>query len=385
MKQLLGILALWLGLFCTPSFADTIAPQTPGQVKLDLLKQLERDGYLSQKLAQEAKEKYVDPKELAVVLVKPEKAASSEPSFFDRYVTWTNFGMSMGILVLLVWFSAFIGRFALGVLFLFAQVPKELYQALFLGFTLTLTLVPELLWSSHAFYLALFGAFANVILIGWIVDSHPDLQETLAKLFNFGVPPLSVVSFWGMLYFVALALKYQSQIFGFFAAVCLSGILSFAMYYRPGLLLLHVSEKGAPAVVWGHLVVLVAYCAMKVAGTLPSQAGLFAIGLQYYCTIAMGVGFLVAASPFGRDRRAAGYVMLFIAVFVLAITGYHIYDLKVIGSIISVFAVLLALEWIGYLSYRAGFLVGTFVTGIVLFGGSFLMESFASFLVLRLA
>jgi hypothetical protein len=384
MKYLLSVLALWLGLFFTPAFAAE-TPQTAGAVKLELIKQLESDGYLSQKLAQEAKTKYVNPAELAVPLAA-KAVAENEPSFLERYFTLANFFKLVAILLLLVATSGFIAKLAAGLMFIIVQVPKEVYQTVFLGVSLTLTFFPELVWASQAFYLALFGAFANVMLFAWVIESHPKLQRALAQLFKLGLPPMSVASFWGMLYFGSLALMYQSQVFGFFAVVCLSGISSFGMYYRPGVLTLHFNEKATSAVVWGHLLVLAAYCAMKITGHLPVQADLFAIGLQYYCTIALGVGFLVGASPFGRfTGETGGFLLLFVVTLVLAIVGYHMYDLKVIGSILCVFGVLLALEWIGYLSYKSGFLMGTFVMGLVLYGGSLVMENFANFLVLRLA
>jgi hypothetical protein len=384
MKYLFGVLALCLGLFFSPAFAAD-APQTAGQVKLELLKQLEKDGYLSQKLADEAKLKYVDPKEVSVPLAKPGNAdaAKAEPSFYERYVTLANFFKLVAVVLLLVWASGFIAMFAKGLIFVIIAVPKEVYQTVFLALTLTMTLRPELLWASQAYYLVLFGAFANVMLAFWVIESHPKLEAALKQLFKLGIPPMSVASFWGMLYFGALAIAYQSQVFGFFAAVCLSGILSFGMYYSPGILTLFFNEKATGAVIWGHLVVLAGYSIAKVMGVLPAQVGLFAIGLQYYCTIALGVGFLVGASPFSKNP--GGFLAMFIAVFVAAMAGYYIYDLKVIGSIICVFAVLLFLEWVGYLSYKTGFLVGTFVMGIVLFVASLLMENFASFLVLRLA
>lgn len=383
MRYLFAVLALCLGLFAMPSLAAD-APQTAGQVKLELLKQLEKDGYLSQKLALEAKLKYVDPKEVSVPLAKPGDAveASTQPSFFERYVTLANFFKLVAVVLLLVWASGFIAKCAKGLLFLIIAVPKEVYQTVLLSVTLTMTLRPELIWASQAFYLALFGAFANILLVGWVLESHPKLGEALAKIFKLGIPLASVASFWGMLYFGALAVAYQSQIFGFFAAVCLSGMLSFGMYYAPGVLTLFFNEKATGAVIWGHLLVLTAYCVAKVAGVLPAQAGLFAVGLQYYCTIALGVGFLVGAAPLAKGR--AGYLALFLAVFLAAMCGYHLYDLKVIGSIVCVFAVLLFLEWVGYLSYRAGFLAGTFVMGVLLYGASLVMENFASFLVLRL-
>ena len=116
------------------------------------------------------------------------------------------------------------------------------------------------------------------------------------------------------------------------------------------------------------------------------QTALFAVGLEYYCTIAMGVGFLVGASPLAREGGAVGgYLMLFIAVVAAAVTGYFFYDLKVIGSILCCIGVLLALEWIGYLSYQTGFLFGTFLMGVVLYGGALLLERYAHLIVLRLA
>ena len=66
---LLGfVLSLCLALF-GQAFAEEVAspakPATAGEVKLKLLGQLETDGYLSQKHADEARLKYVTPADLA--------------------------------------------------------------------------------------------------------------------------------------------------------------------------------------------------------------------------------------------------------------------------------------------------------------------------------
>lgn len=319
----------------------------------------------------------------------PPSTVSKAPdeSLWDRYVSWTNFFKVLGVVLLLVAFSSLIGKIAKGLMFLIIQVPKEVYQVSFLSVSLLATIRPDLIWASQAFYLALFGAFANLVVLIWVIESHPRLKEVLAKLFNLGVPPASVASFWGMLYFAALALAYNSQIFGFFAVVCLSGIFTFTMYYRPGVLFLDFEEKAMPAVVFGHLAVLLGYVGLKLSGNLPAQTALFSVGLEYYATIAMGVGFLVAASPFyGRNQGGAvGYLMLFLLVTFAAVAGYFLFDLKVIGSILCVFAVLLALEWIGYLSYKSGFIVGTFILGITLYGLSLLAEHYGHLVVLKLA
>lgn len=382
MNYLITLVLALLAAMAHPAFAAE--PQSAGQVKIDLLKQLERDGFLSNKLANEAKEKYVDPRELSVPLAVP-GAAPAKESLWDRYVSWTNVLQVVGIAFLVVAFGGYIARVATWAMVLIIQVPKKLYQTVFLTATATATLRPDLIWASQAFYLALFGAFANIILLAWLIESHPKLQAALAKLFNLGLPPASVISFWGMLYFGALAVGYQSQIFGFFAAVCLSGVLTFAMVYRPGVLTLFFHQKGTPAVVLGHLAVLAVYAALKISGNLPEQVALFAVGLEYYCAIAMGVGFLVGASPFVREKGTGGYFSLFILVLFAAMAGYFFYDLKVIGSIVCTIGVLLALEWISYLSYKTGFLVGTTAVGASLYAGALLLERYAHFIVLRLA
>ena len=135
----------------------------------------------------------------------------------------------------------------------------------------------------------------------------------------------------------------------------------------------------------GIAIVLTVYAGLKIAAQLPATAGLFAAGLEYYCTIALGVGFLVGASPYYKRRSVGAYLALFAVVLCAAVAGYFLFDLKVIGSIVCCFAVLLALEWIGYFSYRINFIVGTFVMGMVLFAGALLLERYASFFVLRLA
>lgn len=385
MNYLLGFLLALTVLLGHPAYATEA--QTSGQVKLELLKQLEQDGYLSNKLASEARDKYVNPRELSVPLVAAVAAANAKPaeSFWDRYFSWTGLFKVVGVVCLLVAFGGTIARFIGAMAFLIIQVPKEVYQTVFLGSSLSLTFVPGAIWASQAFYLALFGAFANIILLAWVLETHPKLQAFVSKFFKLGIPPACVASFLGMLYFAGLALAYQSQIFGFFAAVGLSGLFSFAVLYRPGVLTLHFHEKGTSAVVFGHLAVLAGYVALRITGNLPQQTALFAVGLECYCTIAMGVGFLVAASPFSRERAVGGYLLLFIAVLASAVTGYFFFDLKVIGSILCCIGVLLALEWIGYVSYQTGFIFGTFLMGVVLYGGAMLLERYAHFIVLRLA
>lgn len=64
--------------------------------------------------------------------------------------------------------------------------------------------------------------------------------------------------------------------------------------------------------------------------------------------LCLGVGFLAGTSPFGRkNTAAAAYFVLFLITLVAAVTGYFFFDLKVIGTMMCFFGLLLALEWIG--------------------------------------
>lgn len=382
MKNFLLLLSVLFGLWASPALAEE--PQTVGQVKLELLKNLQTDGYLSDKLAQEAREKYITPEDVQA-LPAPGSVKAEEPSFLDRHLSWSSFFKVLAIGLFLVAFGQLLVQLASAAYELIVAVPKGVYQTAFLGTAGFGLAFPEKIWASQAFYVALFCAFAAPMVVSWVIESHPKFKAALKKLFNLGIPPASVASAWLMVYFGALALHYQSEILGFAAAVALSGVLSFGMYYRPGLLVLDFKEKALPAVVLAHLAILGTYAVLVATQALPPEAKYFSVGLEFYCTIAMGVGFLVGASPFQR-RSGAGYLALFVGVLMAGVYGYFFYDdLKVIGSILCVIAVLLALEWGGYLCSKAGFILGAVLLGAALYGLSLGLEAYGHLLILRVA
>ncbi|MBH9575430.1 hypothetical protein [Inhella proteolytica] len=371
MNILLRVLALCLLLIGAAAHATEAAPE---QARQELIDQLERDGYLSPTQAQEVRQKYLGPQ-------ASQARSSNEPGLVQRFVTLANFFKLLAVILLLIWARGMLRRFAAGLWYVVALLPKEVYQASFLLLGLVLTIRPDSIWPSQAFYLALFGAFGNLMVLGWIIESHAALREALQRWFGTGLLATALSSTLALLYFGALALAYESQVFGFFAAVSLSSMLCFGMSYSPGLLTLHVRDKALAAVVLGHLLVLLAYSAARLSGHWPPVARVFDTGLQYYCTIAMGTGFLIGASPFRFMPRRLSYLALFLLVLGAALAAYHLADFKVIGSILSVFGVLLALEWLGHLCWRSGFLRGSFIMGITLFAASLAAERFAGFLV----
>jgi hypothetical protein len=390
MNLLNGILLVVITLFG----ADAKAAEPPtvlqtisiAQAKLDFIRQLEKDGYLSTKMADEVKQKYVNPEELAmpgpVSRAQAEAAAKPKESIWDRYVSWSNFLKVVAVVLLLIAFGGTISNIIAGLWHILIAVPPIAYQLPLLGATVTGTLAPQLLWASQGHYIALFCSFANIILLGWVLLTHDRLAQALARLFNFGIPIASVVSFWAMLYFGALALHYQSSLFGFFAAVALSGVLSFGLYYSRGTLFLHFHEKGTAAVVFGHLLLLATYVVLNVKGTLPPEAEYFRVGVEYYCTVALCVGLLVGSAPFTRKDSVPGYVLLFCLVFAAATAGYFFLDMKVIASIVTCFFILFVLEWLSYLGYKAGVIFGSAVLGASLYATSLVLEKYGHYVVL---
>ena len=101
--------------------------------------------------------------------------------------------------------------------------------------------------------------------------------------------------------------------------------------------------------------------------------------------LCLGVGFLAGTSPFGRKNGAAGaYFLLFLITLVAAVTGYFFFDMKVIGTIMCFFGLLLALEWIASLSYVAGFLPCAAITGAVLYGVAMLLEANSHLIIFKI-
>lgn len=380
----MSILKVWLVamlmLFSQIGFAAETTTLTKADIKIELIQGMKKDGYLSDKMATEVSGKYItdeDKKPLVETVVT--KGSSIQ---WQDWLSWTTFGKVAGTILLLIAFSGVLKKVVLGLWFLIAAVPQYIYQAVFSALFITGLVRPDVIWESQAFYIALFSSFALIMVLAWIAEAYPKVLLAIKKLFNWGIPFESILSFYGMIYFGALAWFYQSSIFGFFAAVCLSGMLSFTMKYVPGILFLDFKEKMLNAVVFGHLAVLVVY--VYFFRTMPEITKYYDIGIQYYCTIAMSVGLLVGASPFYKRGSAVGYALLFVVLFFLASYGYFFLDLKVIGSILTCFFVLLVLEWLGYIGFRGGLIAGCAVLGAALYGASMLLEKYGHMLILSL-
>jgi hypothetical protein len=373
------------------AMANTTPDKTIADIKINLISSMEKDGYLSKKMAGEVSQKYITEADKRTVSkpitaqaaqVEQAQAAAKSKSGWKEWFSLINFIYVVAIIAFLVAFSGIIKNIISGLWIFIAAVPVIVYQVVFLSIGLFGIFRPDLISVSQQFYIALFCAFANLMTIGWIITTYKKLEEFIRKLFNLGIPVSCIASFYGMLYFGALAYFYNSSIFGFFAAVALSGVFSFGLYYMPGVLFLNFKESMMPAVVFGHLAVLAIYT--YVFKNHPELTMNFDSGIQYYCTIAMCVGLLVAASPFYKRESALGYAVVFIALFIASAYGYYMYDMKVVSSIIFAFFILFVLEWIGYIGYKSGMIIGAIIIGLGLYTTARLLEKYGSMIILTM-
>lgn len=367
MKHLLAALLL-LFAFAAPALAApepaaSAAVSTVNGVKLDLINKLEADKYLTAVQAAEVKGKYIG---------SDSEIAEADGTSWTRWLSWVNVLKVLAILALLIAFNGLIIKFVKFAWATITMVPTYVYQGVFLACTLWLTVAPATIWASQAFYLALFGAFGNALIVAWVLDTYPKVAEAIKKMFSLGIPPYVLASFYGALYFAVLAIAYSSQIFGFFAAVCVSSMFGFGMFYMPGVLFLDIRRNAVGALLISHTLILIAYVAAKHAAVpyLP----LFAAGFEYYCPIGLGLAMLVGVSPWHRHGFGFNFLVA-LAIFGLAMFGYSFYSEHGIGAIIGIFAALLLIEWVMYASWCGGLIIGTAMTGAILYGIAMVLES----------
>jgi hypothetical protein len=371
-------------------------PQSVADIKLGLISQMQKDGYIGSKTANEVVQKYVTQEDIKQypqdvshqTLPNATKDSFTLSNTWAQYFTLFNIIKVIGVAFLLFAFRGFITKMIVKYIKIIKKVPVEIYQTVLGIASVVGTIHPQWYWASQAFYVALFCSIANLVLLGWIAESHEKIAKAIIKFFNFGIPAETVASLLGVLYFGTLSIIHHSQIFGFMTAICISATFSFTMFYNVGVLFLYFKENALLAMIAGHLVVLGGYIALMHNDVVASYLVNFNAGIQYYCTIALGVALLVGASPFEFSRKNTGetgfYVLLFIVLAVLAVVGYSFMDVQVMASIILCFFVLFLIEWVGYLGYQGGVIFGSFILGGSLYALALVLEHYSSLLVFHL-
>jgi hypothetical protein len=397
------LLVVALGLHsqgCTAVAAAVTTAKLPKNSAAQLLESLQQHGYLSAADAAAARRKF------ASLLTGGEAQGSSWS--IAGFVSLANFVKFVAVALLLASFWSLVLSIAERVWKVFARVPIEVWQGLFCSLSVAGLLSAPLL-APHTMFIAVFCAFANLISFGWIVCSHPQALKWVEEASNWlekhGPVSLEcIISFVLAMYFGALTFLFSTEVFGFFTVVCVSAMTSFCMSYNSRTLTLWLRRSLLDYVIFGNLIVVVIHVALELTGAFPQQVRLFKKGVNFYCTFAIGLGFLVGASPMayvwheieehertleedkvepkgGKTRskqkfmqHPSVYLLLFIIVLSAAMMLYFFGGVKSVGSILCMYAVLLVLEWIGMYVYRAGFIVGMAALGSALYGGVWLLE-----------
>lgn len=362
MTRFFAVIAFVLMMFAPGAYAADAAPQTANQVQQELIQKLVSEGYMTAASAA-----------AATPSIQQSNAKVAAEETWTRHLSWVNLIKVVAVILLLVAFSGVIVNIVKGVWMLIIAVPTYVYQGAFLAVSLTATILPAVQPMSQGFYLALFGSFANLILAYWVISVYPQVQAFLKKLFSLGIPEFIIASLWATAYFAALAFTYNSAVFGFFAVVGFSGIFGFGLYYMPGVLFLKTEESALSSLIWSHTLLLIAYGVVGHITTIP-YIELFRAGIEYYMTVAIGVAFLIVMSPWGRNKEAVNNMIPFTLCLLAANLGYAYLNLHSIGAVFDIFVVLLALEWIGYMAWSGGLIIGTMCTGVILYAGALVLE-----------
>lgn len=363
---------------------------TLADIKGNVITSLQKDGYLSEKMANEVTGKYISEKDVQtkVYTVGVESKATSVETVVEdkttfnwsQYLSWINFVKVVGIIFILVAFWGFIMRIMVTCWFIIAAVPVIIYQMVFLFSSLVGLIIPEKVWESQSFYVALFCTFTTLMVLAWMVETHNSLKSFIKK-FSLGISPNIVISFWLMVYFATLAIVYQSTIFGFFAAVALSGVFTFGLVYMPGVLFLTFKESALSSMVIGHIAVLAGYVAIYHMGIANPYLQYFNAGIQYYCSVALGVGLLVGASPFYKESSVPGYFVLALLVAIASSILYFFLGMTTIATVMFIFLALIFIEWVGYIGFQGGWVIGFGVSGAILYGLSMIFEKYGAIIL----
>jgi hypothetical protein len=347
----------------------TQASAAPDNIAVRLLAALESDGLIARDKADLASDKLLE-------LLAEERQRTSA----RRYNALANFAKVVAVIFLLIALWMVLDLLGPLVWSIIVMVPVIIYQVVFLAASV-IGLIFAPTTGRHRMYVAYFCAFANLLLIGWIVGTNRQLQDWLAALAEYltflGAETLQcIVSLIGAFYFGVLAIVFSSEVFGFFTVVSLSATTSFGLCYFPEVLVLFLDWGMLNQVIFGHLIVVTVFTTLRVLQKLPSHGKLFLKGVDFYCSIALGTALLLGSSPYSwyKSQLYIPYMLLFCTIWAAAMAVYFLADIKAIGSVLSVFAVLTAFDWIWSFSSQAGAIFCCVLIAAMLYGGVILLE-----------
>lgn len=257
-------------------------------------------------------------------------------------------------------------------------VPLIVYQKILLLAGIFGIIRPDLISEDYEFYIALFSAFSNILIVMWIFLEDSKYSYFFRRILMLGGFFDSIFSFYLMVYFTILAFIYESSVFGLFATIFLANIVTFGIHY----LARKINNSILPSAIFAHLLILTVYLfTLKID---PENTAYFHLGFQYYCPIVISLLLLIGSSPFLYEKKVyIIYSAILISLTMLSSFLYLQYDLTIISSILFTGFILLLLQFIVYFSWKRGINFSMTMITVNFFILFFLYEKYGSMITFK--
>lgn len=388
-----NIWLVFLMLFSFTAFASEPTGNVlkEGEIILQTIDNLTKNGYITEKNALEAKKEYVlNNPEVFERIIDTEKNSQNkidDDISWTEHITFVNSIFFIATICALIAFHGVIIKLIKSGLFFILKVPVILYQLGFLALSLTMTFRPDLLWMEYSFYIALFGSIANILVLGWMAVIYDDLFEKLINLISLGLNKETMVNLWLCLYFGMFAIANESQTFGLFSVIFLVATTWFAIVKLS--LKLGFRDKSENAVlgtvVFSNLGILAIYILSTISALSIPYINLFSVGIEYVCTLALMIALIVNSSPWSRkENNFLVYFMLMIIVSILGFCLGIFFDLTVIAAFTNTFFIVFIGLWVFDFLKETGKIIIMTVLSALLYGLGKLLSKYPELFITTL-
>ncbi len=380
---LLSFFLLSFSLFAEES-NKTIELNQEGQIVLDTIVKLEKDGYLTERNSKEAQKKYVFDNKYykeSIINLENKVKVDQEASFFE-FLNFVNVIKFLGVVLIIIAFFKYISYLITFGILIFAKIPYFVYQFIFISLSLIGLIKPDLVFSYDRFYVAFFCSFSLLFTLAWFLTTYDKLEEIIRKIsFN---QPQNAILIGLVVYFGSLALNYESQAFGFLSIASLVSLCGFIVFQSRLTFYIGVKEdKFITPVIVSTLFILGIYAYLKI-NDIQFYQTYFRVGIEHLCSFALGTTLLIAASPFSpRSYRPLAIPAILLISFIAFYVG-NFYDLKVVSAYINTMFVLWLVIWISYLGNKVHSILTFAIIGISLYVIGLLLEKFPEYFVTSL-
>ncbi|MGF1729600.1 hypothetical protein [Photobacterium kasasachensis] len=361
------------------------------KIVLETIENLADDGFITDRNAIDAKDKYVfsneDLKARMDASIAPASSAQIDKEIsWGEYIHFVNLLKFCAVMFLLVAFRGFVAHFISSIIGIIASIPSAVYQITLLMFSLLITIIPEVFWASETLYLALLGSIANLIILSWVGYDYHVTVNKIIRLISIGVKPHVLVPTYLALYFGSLAIWYQSNIFGVIAVACVLAAMGFVIIFSGLCVTMGVDdERVLPTLILVNFITLLTYSLIIILGYSIPYLEYFTVGVEYLCSLVLGVCLLISTSPlYKHSQFFTRAIIMMVVSGGLSVCGSVFYSLDVIPQFINTFFMLFLLGWVVELTKKAGFIALCFVVGCALYGFAIMLERHPAYFITSL-